>query len=135
MKSFHRLWVLLIIGIVIQGCSARGGDSSSHSSSDPTLSSIQIGPVTAKIALGTIQKFSATAIYSDGTKADVTSAATWASSDPHIATIGNTPVDAGISKALNSGAVQIKATLAAVSATANLNVSSATLSKLKVSAA
>lgn len=134
MTLFQRLCVLLVVGFVISGCSARGGDSSSHPSSDPTLASIQIGPGTSKIAPGTAQNFSATAIYSDGTKADVTSSVAWASSDPHIATIGNTPADAGASKALNPGVVQIKATLENISSTASLSVSSATLSQLKISA-
>lgn len=55
-----------------------------------TVSSVAVTPTEASVVAGRTQQFTATATYSDGTTADVTSSSdtTWASSDTDVATIG-----------------------------------------------
>jgi len=51
----------------------------------PVLTSLAITPATAKILVGQNQTFVATAVYDDGSTANVTATATWGSSAPTIA--------------------------------------------------
>ncbi|EMO55114.1 Ig-like domain-containing protein, partial [Leptospira noguchii] len=90
------------------------------------LTSIQISPVNPSLAKGLTEKFSATGIYSDNSKADITSSVTWFSSNNSIARISNTKNYQGQAYGISTGAVDIKATSG--------NVSSP-VSKLSVTAA
>jgi uncharacterized protein YjdB len=74
---------------------------------------------TADLDRGDEQFFKATATYSDGTTEDVTSHATWTSSDPTIATVGDT----GLAGAHGEGSTTITATYGGMTRTANLSVS------------
>ncbi len=83
-----------------------------------TLTSIVVTPATATFAIGATQQFIATATYSDSTTANVTTLATWTSSNPTIAKI--TP--GGLASALAAGSATITATLSGVSGSASLTV-------------
>jgi Bacterial Ig-like domain (group 2)/Abnormal spindle-like microcephaly-assoc'd, ASPM-SPD-2-Hydin len=83
----------------------------------PALSGISISPTSASVAAGTAQQFTATAGFSDGSTQDVTSSASWNSSDSTLATVA-----AGKATTLKQGAVTIQATLAAKIANASLTV-------------
>jgi hypothetical protein len=52
---------------------------------NPTLNSIAIGPATVSMAPAATQQMDAIGTYSDGSTADVTSKASWSSSDPTVA--------------------------------------------------
>ena len=76
----------------------------------PTSSLESIG-VTAKasgwLAIGETEQLVATAIYSDGSSADITDQATWSSYYPGVAAVNN----AGLVTGLSAGTVEISATL------------------------
>jgi uncharacterized protein YjdB len=83
-----------------------------------TLASIAVTPGTASIAVGATQQFSAQATYSDGSTADVTSTAAWASTNTATATVNS----AGLAKAVAAGSSNISASLNSISGTAALTV-------------
>jgi 6-phosphogluconolactonase (cycloisomerase 2 family) len=93
------------------------------------ISSISVTPGTPAIADGTTQQFTATATLSDGTTQDVTSSATWTSGTTATATIDPST---GFATAVDPGQSIITATVGAVSGTATLTVTSATLESLAI---
>jgi len=111
---------LLLLGIALDaGC---GGGSSSPPP-QKTLTSIGVSPTTPSINSGSTQQFTATGHYSDGSSADLTTAVTWNSSEPTVATISNQ----GLATAVATGASLIKATSGSVSGSTTLTVTSATV--------
>jgi uncharacterized protein YjdB len=92
-----------------------------------TLTSITVAPATQTIAVGTTATFQATANFSDGTTADVTTEATWTSSSATVAS-----VNAGVAKGLAAGTATITATASGKSGTAQLTVNATTLKSLTI---
>jgi phage tail sheath protein FI len=95
-----------------------------------TLTTISVTPPAASIALKQTQQFKALGVYSDGTTADLTGAATWAATPSADAT-----VSAGLVTADAVGAVTIKAEWQTISATAAVTVTAAVPVSLKVTPA
>jgi uncharacterized repeat protein (TIGR02543 family) len=83
-----------------------------------TLQSIQVSPAGAEIARGHTQQFTATATYSDGSTADITSTAIWVSSNALVATVG----PGGLATGVSPGTVSITATISTVQGSATLTV-------------
>ena len=83
------------------------------------LSNITVAPATASINPNATQQFTATAHYSNGEHKDVTTQATWTSSDTTIATIVQTT---GVATGVKAGIVTITATYQGDNATARLTV-------------
>ena len=83
-----------------------------------TLTSVAVSPASPSIAIGATQQFVATATYNDSTTANVTTSATWTSSNPAIAKV--TP--SGLASALAAGSATITATIDGVSGSASLSV-------------
>ena len=70
----------------------------SNPSTSPMISSLVVSRgVVANLAVGSTQQFTATAISTDTSQADITAQATWASSDQSVATVSSTGVVTGIS--------------------------------------
>ena len=93
---------------------------------------IQVTPALTSVAIQATQQFTATANYDDGSTANVTTTATWASSATGDASISST----GLAKGLIGGtAVTISATFGGKTGIAALSVSSATYVSLSVSPA
>ena len=88
----------------------------------PALTSITVTPGAYTIASGTAVQFHATGNYSDGTTLDLTTTATWSSSDGTIATVSNSAGSQGLATGVAPGAVTISAASGAVSGTASLTV-------------
>ena len=63
----------------------------------PTLTSISVTPTSASIEEGQTQQFTATGTFSDSSTADLTSSATWASSNEPVATIDASGLATGVS--------------------------------------
>ena len=84
----------------------------------PTLVSITVTPESATITIGGTQQFTATGTYSDGSEADLTTTATWTSSDSTVATVDS----AGLATGLDIGEATIQATSETLSGTATLTV-------------
>jgi len=83
-----------------------------------TIASIAVTPVTASIAFGDAQQFTAIATYSDGTTAVITTTAAWTSSNTSVATVLNT----GVATGLAVGTASITATAGNQSASGTLTV-------------
>jgi trimeric autotransporter adhesin len=84
----------------------------------PTLHSIAVTPDGPSMAAGLSQQFDAVGTYSDGTTHDLTTSATWSSSNPAIVTV----IGSGVAKAVAIGNAIITAALGAQSGSTNLNV-------------
>ncbi|QSQ17143.1 kelch repeat-containing protein [Myxococcus landrumensis] len=85
----------------------------------PVLTSIHVSPATASVISGATQQFTAQGSFSDGTTADVTSSATWTTSDSLVATVSGTGLGTGLAA---GGPLTITATQGGVSGTAQLSV-------------
>ncbi len=96
------------------------------------LSEVVITPHAATIAKGTTQWFTATARYTDDTEQDVTTYATWASSDPTRVIISNAYASQGLATAVSEGTVTISAAYAGKVATTTLTVTAASLTGIVV---
>jgi len=70
-------------------------------------------------AVGGVSQFTATGALSDGTTQDVTSTATWMSSDTSVVTVSSTGVVTGV----GAGPASVFATVGAVTGALQLNVS------------
>jgi len=51
------------------------------------LEAIEVSPLNPTLGTGEVQRFTATAIYSDGTRVDVSADATWSSTEPRVASV------------------------------------------------
>lgn len=98
-----------------------------------TLTALVITPATATTTKGKTVPFIANGTYTDGKTRDVTSSATWDSSDLGVATIQTGGPNAGVATALASGTTGITATFGGQTAKAQLTVSSASITGLTVS--
>ena len=102
----------------------------------PSLQSIAVIPASASVAAGLTQQFTATGTYSDSSTADLTSSVAWSSSNNLVATVSNTAGSQGLAKGVSAGGpVVIAATQGAVSGSAQLTVTAATLQSITVSPA
>ncbi len=100
------------------------------------VTSIAVAPINPTLPLGAARRFLATAIFSDNTSKDVTTQATWTSSDPAVAEVtSSSGKDAKINgrvKALSPGQATITASYQGVSGTSLVTVSSAELVSITV---
>ena len=87
-----------------------------------TLSTIAVTPATPSVGALLTQQFTATGTYTDATTQDLTTQATWASSDTTKATISNAAGSNGLASTVAKGATTISATLGAVSGNTVLTV-------------
>ena len=65
-------------------------------SNTPTLTSIEVTPSLATAAAGTTTQFTATGLYTDNSKQDLTTQVTWASSNIAVATVSNAAGSKGL---------------------------------------
>lgn len=90
-----------------------------------TVTSVSITPPHPSVAKGLPQQFHLTGVFSDGSTADLTAQATWASSVWTVATISNAASTRGFASALGAGATDVSATFRGMSASTTLTVSAA----------
>lgn len=126
MKTYLTLLVLTC-SAVLAGC---GGGSAPSVNQSPVLQSVQITPNAPSIAAGLGQKLTATAKYSDGHTVDVTSSATWTSSNSGTATVSSS----GQITTKAAGTATITATYSSVSGSVTLTVTAPVIASLVVSA-
>ena len=88
------------------------------SGGDPALVSIAVTPANPSIAAGKQQQFTATGTYSDGSKQNLTSSATWTSSAPAVATISS----AGLATGAAAGNTTIQAASGSINGSTGLTV-------------
>ena len=111
---------LLCAMALVSGC-----HSSSGSYSPPTaqLTAIAVGPPDSSVAMGLSSQFTATALYTDGSKKDISSQVTWSSANAGAAWISS----AGLATAASPGSTMITAKMGRMSGSTSLNVTPATL--------
>jgi len=99
------------------------------------LKSIQVSPPTASIPQQTETAFTATGIFTDGNRQNLTAFVLWTSSPASVATISNLLATAGQATGLEPGTATISAIFGGQLGAATLTVTSATATTLRVSAA
>jgi phospholipase C len=92
------------------------------------LVSITVTPATVSLVAGYTEQFTATGTYSNGTKQNVSSAASWSSAPMSVAAVAS----GGRGAALSQGTATITAALNGISGLATMTVSPATLSSIAV---
>jgi len=88
----------------------------------PMLVSIALTPIQPSITVANTLQFTVSGNFTDGSKQDLTTAATWNSSSPVVATISNSGGSQGLAKALTVGTTTISATVGSLSASTPLTV-------------
>ena len=96
------------------------------------LLEIQVTPQTPEVAVDTIMRFFATAIYSDGTREDVSEGVSWDTGDQSIMSIFLHPRWQGIAIANAPGVTQISAQYQGVTGSTPVTVTDAQIVELKV---
>lgn len=96
------------------------------------IDQLVITPQGGSVPLGVSGQLTATAIYTDGSDDDVTKLATWASSNPAVASVNTTGENGGLVQTLSVGITTISANFDGKTASAGLNVTSAVLSSILV---
>jgi uncharacterized protein YjdB len=86
------------------------------------LASLEISPATSSVSVGTTVVLKAYGVYSDGSKIEVTSSATWTSSDTSVATVSSASGTAGQATAVKTGTATISATYGGFTGKATLTV-------------
>ena len=97
----------------------------------PVLVSISVTPANPEVPAGTAQQFTATGNYNDGSQKDLTSTATWTSSNPVVASVST----AGLAATATPGQTTISAALGSISGSAQLQVDPAALASISVTPA
>jgi len=97
-----------------------------------TLLSIAVTPANPSIVSSTVQQFTATGTFSDGSTQDLTTAVTWGSSDTTRATISNVTGTNGKAISLAAGTTIISATSGSISGSAVLTITKATLQSIAI---
>jgi trimeric autotransporter adhesin len=88
-----------------------------------TLKAIEVDPVDPTVGVGVMLSFTATGLYSDGTRVDLTSQVTWQSSAPSVLPLDGT--GHGVSKSVGTSVVT--ATMGALTAESTVTVTPASL--------
>ena len=99
------------------------------------LLSIQVTPQGSRVPATIEESLQATGNFADGQSLDLTSAVSWTSSSPSVATISNAFYTHGVATGIAPGTTTITAVFSGQSGTATLTVTNATLDSITVSPA
>jgi uncharacterized protein YjdB len=97
----------------------------------PNIKTLAVSSTSASIARGTTVQFTATATLTNGTTENATGLVAWSSSNTSVASV-NVNGAQGLTMGVTAGTATITATENGVSASANLTVTSATLTSINV---
>lgn len=117
-------FALILIGAV----GMLGGCESSHNSPGAQLASIDVGPPDSNVPLGLNRRFTATGIFSDGSKQDLSTQVVWRSMNTAVASIAN----GGVATTLSPGATTIMASFGRMVGSTSLTVTPAVLVSIGV---
>lgn len=101
--------LLVLMVVLLSGCGSGGGAESRTGILAPA--SIAITPASAIVAKGQATHFTATATYTDGSTADITSKVTWVSSNANVAIIDSAT---GVATGIAGGTISISASSGSV---------------------
>ena len=93
-------------------------DQTTLAISSASIASIAVTPSAPTVVLGSMEPFTATATFSDGTSQDVTLLSQWTSSNPLVAVVNKT----GVASTASQGSTNINATFKTHTGTADLTV-------------
>ncbi|MDR3491540.1 MAG: Ig-like domain-containing protein [Gammaproteobacteria bacterium] len=96
------------------------------------LTGIDVTPINMNLPAGSQQLYTATGTYNNGHNQDITTSATWQSSDSTIATISNAPGSEGLAYGIQVGSVTISATSGNVVGSTHLTVANPVLQTITV---
>lgn len=96
------------------------------------ITSIGVTPANPSIAKGTQQQFTATAVFSDDSTQDITTLATWTSSDTAVASVGDSSASKGLATGVAQGSTQIGAAYQSVTGATTLTVTAAAVTSVQV---
>lgn len=113
----------ICILFALTACGGSGGATATNKTG-PTVTSIQVTGVSGSIVAGQTQQLAAAATYSDGSTKDVTSIATWSSSDANVVTI----TTGGMLTAKASGQCSVSAKIGSVGGSLAVTVTPALVS-------
>lgn len=132
-----RYWIAFFVLLILTGCGGGGSSSSTGGGSSSggnipippniTLERVEIVPASAQVPLGIALDLQLYAIYSNGVRIDVTSAASFASNNTTSFSVSNQSA-----RALALGNAQITGSFQGQSATAQLQATSAQLRTLSL---
>ncbi len=105
--------------------------SSALTVTSATLKAIQLTPANSAVPAGFSRQLQATGLYSDSSKSDVTSQASWQSSNANIAVVSNAQGAAGVASGIAAGSTNITAQLGTMSGSTGLTVTGATLGSVQ----
>lgn len=126
MNAHLRFWLFtFLLTAFAAGCGCGGG-------TPVDLVGIEVTPVNPGIAMGTHQQFTATGIFSNNARQDITNTVTWSSSDISIATIGNDAESKGLAASHAVGSTTITAASGSISGSTTLSVTSPALVSITV---
>jgi len=103
--------------------------------SDAEVESLTLTPVAPSLPAGARVRFQVVALFSDGTSRNVTSGATFRSSDPEVLQVGSGAFDRGLATGISAGTATVTASFEGLSASQPVTVSAATLDELQVTPA
>ena len=121
-----RFFLTLMLAISLAGCGLV--KNSTTPKTPPTVTTIDVSPQNSAVQTGHTLQLTATATLSDGTKSDISSTASWASSDTALAT-----VKGGMVSGVNPGVVQIAVGSGSVSVVTLINVTTRSFSNASLS--
>jgi DNA-binding beta-propeller fold protein YncE len=122
---------VLILLSMVSMLTACGWSSYSSKSSAPQtaqLIAIAVGPPDSSAAIGLSSQFTATGVYTDGSKQNLSSQVTWSSANSAAAMINNS----GLATAVGPGSTAISASMGRMSGSTTFNVTAATLVAIDV---
>jgi uncharacterized protein YjdB len=119
----RRVFLMSMTLVVLGFLSACGGGSQS-TSTNPVLQSVQVSAPTSNLTVGEAQQMKATGAYNTGTSQDVTSSATWSSSDSTVATVAT----GGMLTAKAAGTCSVNAKVGGVTGSFNITIAPALVS-------
>ncbi|KGJ97652.1 beta strand repeat-containing protein [Colwellia psychrerythraea] len=97
------------------------------------ITSIQVTPATATVAVGAQDQFAAIAHYSDGSDADITSKATWLSDNSDVVNVTTTGDNAGFAYSIAVGEANITAVMDNIASnSAKITVIGKTLDNIQI---
>src|SRR5271165_4558613 len=123
-----RALILLGTVSVLTACGWSSGSSSSVLPPPPALTAIAVGPPDSSAATGLSSQFTATGVFNDGSKQDLSSQVIWRSANTATALI----TKGGLATAVGPGSTTIHASLGRMTGSTTFNVTAATLVAIDV---
>jgi hypothetical protein len=99
------------------------------------LTGLALTPTGATVPLGSVRQLVATGTYSDASTQNLSTQASWASSDPSVVSVSNAVGSKGLASTLATGTATLTTSAGGFTATAAMTVSQAALSAIDISPA